>query len=196
MKQKLLFLSSRPIFPVVYGGQIRTAQQLKLLVKKYDVDVLYLNEKGERDRTKDFIKPLGNVTCFHVPRWKSYLQTLYFLFNSLPLQVNYYYSKKVNSYVRANIHKYDVVFCNNIRTAEYVRNIDGIVKAIDFVDAISMNYQKTKDKASGIKRILYTIDYKRVQRYEQTLLTSFDKCAIISEVDKEYLLKWQKIYSL
>ena len=120
--QKLLFISSRPIYPIVGGDQIRTAQQLDFLVERYDVDVLYQSEQfAGQDLVKQSVPSVHKVICFRLPKWKSYLWTLRFLFNRLPLQVNYYYDNKVARYVKAHLSEYDVVFCNNIRTAEYVR---------------------------------------------------------------------------
>ena len=63
---------------------------------------------------------------------------------------------------------------------------------MDFVDAISMNYEKAKLKAHGLQKIIYTIDYKRCKQYEQMVLDVFDRCAIISEVDKQYILQYEK----
>ena len=82
-----------------------------------------------------------------------------------------------------------IVFCNNIRTAEYVRNAQNIIKYIDFVDAISMNYDKAKQLSHGLKRLIYMIDSKRCLEYEQLIIETFDSCAIISDIDKKYIIK-------
>lgn len=192
MKNKALFISSRPIYPIMGGDQIRTAQQLDFLLQKYDVDVVYLCEKYEGELLRKFVPQIKKTFCFKIPRIKCFIQTLRFLINRLPLQVNYYYNTNVSNYINSHIQEYDLVFCNNIRTAEYVRNAQGIIKVLDFVDAISMNYEKAKKEARGLKRIIYSIDYKRCRRYEQLLLRSFDSCAIISEIDKQYIENEQR----
>ncbi len=190
--KKILFISSRPIYPIVGGDQIRTAQQLNFLTEKYCVDVLYLSATNNTEKIQKEQPKIRAEYKFHLPKIISCLHTFYFLFNFLPLQVNYYYSKKAEKYIKNNLYKYDAVFCNNIRTAEYVRKAKGIIKIIDFVDAISMNYEKAKDKASGIKKMIYTIDYQRCKRYEQLIFRTFDSCAIISNVDKQYILYGNK----
>ena len=191
--ERILFISSRPIYPIVGGDQIRTAQQLNFLVQHYEVDVLYLSEHSDgEDLVKQNIPSVNKVICFKLSRLRSYIHTLCFLFNRLPLQVNYYYDSKVAQYVKSHRAEYDLIFCNNIRTAEYARRIKGVRKAIDFVDAISMNYEKAMKHAHGLKKLIYAIDYKRCKRYEQCILSSFDNCAIISEVDKQYILKCQQ----
>lgn len=191
--KKILFISSRPIYPIVGGDQIRTAQQLEFLVKRFKVDVIYQAELfwEQKEPINKYLPSVNKVVCFNLPKWKSYLYTLRFLFNNLPLQVNYYYDDRIQRYLEKHYLEYEFVFCNNIRTAEYVRNLVGIRKFIDFVDAISMNYEKAQKQAHGLKRLIYNIDYKRCLRYEQQILSSFDSCAIISEIDKQYILKCQ-----
>ena len=188
--QKVLFISSRPLFPVVGGDQIRTVQQLEFLLQRYRVDVLYMTESKEQDVTKEHLLSVDNVFCFHVPKWRCYWQTLHFLFNAKPLQVNYYYNKRVQRFIAEHLSEYDMMFCNNIRTAEYVWLAKDVRKYIDFVDAISMNYARAQHKAKGLKKLIYKIDGRRCARYEQQVIRNFDNCAIISEVDKQYLLDY------
>lgn len=193
MKEKILFISSRPIYPIVGGDQIRTAQQLEFLVQRYDVDVLYLYENQVVDDIKTHLPNVQNIFRFHVPKRICYWQALRFLFNSLPLQVNYYYSRKVQHFVNAHLSEYSIVFCNNIRTAEYVRvTKNNVRKYIDFVDAISMNYFKALHQARGLKKLIYYIDSKRCIKYENRIVRDFDRCAIISEVDKKFILNYGK----
>lgn len=194
--KKVLFISSRPIYPITGGDQIRTAQQLEYLSKRYKVDVIYIKTTSLFDRTKENLPSINRVFDVYVPTYKCYLQTLRFLFNKLPLQVNYYYHQTVARIIKERIKDYDMVFCNNIRTAEYVINYTDIYKCMDFVDAISMNYEKAKVVAKGIKKLIYSIDYKRTQIYEQKVLRHFDRCAVISNIDQNYILQCQKKYTL
>ncbi len=187
--KKLLFISTRPILPIVGGDQIRTAQQLKFLLQRYIVDVVYLySDDKNTDLLKTEFPEINDIKTFYSPRWRSVLYTLRFLVNTLPLQVNYYYDSDLKRYIDKHALEYDAIFCNNIRTAEYVIHLTGIIKYIDFVDAISMNYEKAWKKAQGIKKIIYWIDCKRCRKYEKKVLVSFDSCAIISNVDKQYIL--------
>lgn len=187
--KKVLFISSRPLYPIISGIQIRTAQQLEFLMQRYNVDVIYQSEEtGGEKLIREQLPRVGKIICFKLPKWKSYLQTLRFLFNRLPLQVNYYYEKKIQTYIDKHLNEYDIVFCNNIRTTQYVINAKNILKYVDFVDALSMNYEKAQQYTHGIWKWIYAIEYKRCSVYERQVLSSFEHCAIISEVDKQYLL--------
>lgn len=186
-RKKILFISSRPIFPIKDGGQIRTAQQLELLTQNYDVDVIYLTDTQNYSRITDYLPVIKNEYNIIYSKNRSYLNTLKGLLGKLPLQVNYYYSGKLKKWIKKNINDYDAVFCNNIRTAEYVRKYKSIPKYLDFVDAISMNYMNARNFAKWPMSLIYNLDFHRCRRYEQICLKEFDQCAVISEVDKDYL---------
>lgn len=191
--KKILFISSRPIYPIVGGDQIRTAQQLNFLTDRYCVDILYLSATNNTENIQKNQPKIRSEYRFHLPKIVSCLHTFRFLFNYLPLQVNYYYSKKAEKYIKNNLYKYDAVFCNNIRTAEYVRKTKGIIKIIDFVDAISMNYEKARKHANLLMKVVYNIDYHRCKVYESLLLQEFDSAAVISDIDKNYILRNSKV---
>lgn len=189
--KKALFISSRSIYPIICGGQIRTEQQLEFLSKEYDVDVIFLSEE-KNPPLEGYLKFAKSVKYIYRSKLKCMIGTLRFIFNKLPLQVNYYDDSALKSYVKNIADNYDVIFCNNIRTSEVARKVRGPKKIIDFVDAISMNYDKARKHSSGLKKLIYELDYKRCGRYEQLIKDSFDACAIISDIDKKYIESWQK----
>lgn len=186
-RKRLLFISSRPLFPIIGGDQIRTVQQLNFLKEKFDVDVLFISPDNDGIVNNKNIEGVENIISFKVGKLKSIFQTVRFVFNRLPLQVNYYYNKSVAKKIESILSNYDCVFCNNIRTAEYVIDKTGPKKYLDFVDAISMNYDKARHEAKGLNKIIYEIDYRRCRSYEQKCLESFDRCAVISDIDNQYI---------
>ena len=190
VKQKLLILFYRPPYPITGGDKIRMHQNLKILSKQYNIDVLFINNEKTNDNIKNNILEFANnIFIFEFKKYKFYLVTFFgFLLNKRPLQVNYYYFKKIQKWIDKHINNYEIVFCHTIRTAEYVKN-KPMFKIIDFVDAISMNYEKAANKSSfGLWKLLYNIDKKRVLKYELNLLNLFDKKIIISDVDRKYIL--------
>lgn len=189
---KALFISSRPIYPIISGGQIRTEQQLEFLSRKFDVDVVFLTDEKEHE-LKEYLKFANSVKSFYRPKMKCVIETMRFIFNKLPLQVNYYYDLSLQKYIDSVICNYDMVFCNNLRTAEYVRGKKTSTRVIDFVDAISMNYDKARQYSKGLKRLIYEIEFKRCRTYERLIYDEFDGCSIISEVDKHYIESWQEL---
>ncbi len=192
--KKVLILSSKSPYPVHDGAAIRTFQSICLLSEMgFKVDVLYLSENNNLEEVKEGIGSYcENIYNFVITKKQSYLKVLFgLMLNVLPLQVNYFYSRTVRSWIRKNACKYDMIYCNNIRTAIYARGLK-IEKVIDYVDAYSMNYQQARDKLKGLWHWIYTIDYSRCNAFEQKILHEFDKRLIISDVDKEYILSQAK----
>ena len=186
---RALFISSRELYPVIGGDRIRTAQQLEFLSRMFNVDVACLSDRPEYDlgSLRGFIQAYHH---FYRPRWRNVLNTLRAGVNSLPLQVNYYYDQALAHFIEAHVLDYDVVFCNNIRTAEYVMHLSQDKRPLlvmDFVDAISMNYARAKSKSRWPMSWIYSIDEKRVGRYEKQVLERFDRCMAISPADASYI---------
>lgn len=189
--RKILVISSKAPYPLHRGGgAIRTYQMIKSLSKCCDIDLLYITDDKDILTINEGIKKFCNkIVPFYKNKRKHYWSVLKGLFvNRLPLQVNYFYFKDIQKWVDLHISDYDGVFCNNIRTTEYVRKRKGIIKWVDFVDAISMNYEKAQRQVHGIWSWLYRIDHFRCSKYEQNVLAIFDKSMVISEVDKKYIL--------
>jgi len=189
--KRILFVSSRPIYPISGGDQIRTAQQLELLVQRYEVDVVYLTSSKDVYDFRECVPDVGNIYPFYRSKLESVIGTIKSMWNHRPLQVNYYYHSPLRKFIESSVDRYDGIFCNNIRTAEYAIGLN-IKKYIDFVDAISMNYEKAKRVAKGIKKLIFEIDFRRCIKYEQKCLQEFDSCAVISDVDKNYILSCQE----
>lgn len=186
--KKLLFISSRPIFPIIGGDQIRTFQSLRLLCQHFQIHIVIITSQKETEEVNLQYLKYGSYTSFKISKWKHFMNSLRFIFNRLPIQVNYYYFRKIQKYIDSIISSYDLVFCNNIRTSEYVRKYSELDKIIDYVDAISMNYEKARFHAAGLMNWIYNIDYHRCMNYESIILKEFQGASIISSVDKQYIL--------
>lgn len=183
-KKRILVISSKPPFPVQNGAAIRTMQMLHMLSAFYDIDLIY-TYTGQDSRA-GLDKLCKNIYAFRTSALGMISRGILGLFISKPLQCSYFYSSKVNSYVKNNMHKYHLVFCNNIRTAQYVIDIP-CYKIIDYVDAISMNYWGAIKNANLFWKYINKIEYKRLVCYEKRVLMAFDKHIIISSVDKNFI---------
>ncbi|MDR2475362.1 MAG: glycosyltransferase family 4 protein [Bacteroidales bacterium] len=191
MERKVLIINSKSPYPLYTGGEMRTFQMIQLIAQVYDnVDIAYLSNK-DNPVTHEALAPYCDNSYYFRQSGKiaTLLRTLTgWLTGQFPLQVYYFYSSSLQKWIDRNIYQYNIVFCNNIRTAEYVRTKKNVMKIIDFVDAISMNYLRAKEKSRGIWKLLYTIDYKRCIAYEQDLLHRFDRTMIISRIDRDFIL--------
>jgi len=191
--KKVLVLCSRPPYPLNSGGQIRMFNNIKMLSKKYIVDLLYINNDNSRPESLlEMKKYCRNVHSFEFKKYKFIRNTLLGLFrNSKPLQVNYYYFKEMQNWIDKNSNEYNLIFCNHIRTTEYVKNLKKF-KIVDFVDSIAMNYEKALKNSGFLWKLVYLVECKRVREYEAYMNQTFDKSMITSIIDSEYIEKTSK----
>lgn len=186
---KVLVICPQSPYPLHNGSAIRSFQSVRFLkALGYHVDVLYISTKNDIEVVKKGISTYcDNVYFFKRSFILSILRLLLCAFSDRPFQVSLFYSKEADNWIKENINEYKMVYCNNIRTAEYAKNAP-CVKVIDYVDAISMNYKKSGMLLHGILRKVYLIESRRCLKYERTLLSLFDKKIIISDIDKKYIL--------
>ncbi len=189
--KKVLFLNSKSPFPIRDGAAIGTNQYLRFFHDLgYEVDLAYVSEKDDLDTVKSGLKGVcSHFFCFPLPPWQSYLKSMTgLLTNKRPLQVNYYHSHKLEKWIGAHAHEYDILYCQNMRAAQYVSDI-AQYKIWNIVDAFSMNYQSAKKFAKGLWHWIYKIDSRRCCRYEQDLLGKFDKKLIVSKKDRDFIVE-------
>lgn len=165
--KKVLYITSRQIYPITGGREVVLYNYCKGLSKKYGCTVdLFCLENGKiasniQDKL-EFInkifygnKPgllikLKNVLCMSLIRRK------------WPMQVSIYYNEKTLNELKYIIQKeeYDVVICDMARTAEYLRNIEGVYKVLDMNDLISNRYYRQYKSINKDSNILGQLSEK------------------------------------
>jgi len=187
--KKILILSSRIPYPLVGGDRIRIYNTAKTLSKNYEIDLLCLNEgRVESDYLERLKEVFNEVICFSYHPLKFKWNAFKGLFLKKPLQVSYYYFKEIQRWIDEKYRDYDLIFCNHIRTAEYIKNIV-CAKIVDLHDAISMNYARARLNAKGWWKVVYLIENRKLLPYEIKTTDKFDKSFIVSDIDRDYLLR-------
>jgi len=179
MMKKILMISYRFPYPLIDGSRIRIYNIGKILAKKYQVDLLSINEGGiANEDIRETEKIFNKVIPFSFnPIWFK-LNTLKGLFSKDSLQI-YYHHKHYN--------EYDLIFCVHIRMTKYLRNIINVPRVIDFIDATSINYKEAQNNSTGMWKFIYPIENRRALSYELKMLKEFEKVFITSPFDKKYL---------
>lgn len=187
--KKILILSSRVPYPQVGGDRIRIYNTAKTLSKNYEIDLLCLNEgRVESDYLERLKEVFNQVTCFSYHPLRFKWNAFKGLFLKKPLQVSYYYFKEIQRWINERYGDYDLIFCNHIRTVEYIKNI-ACAKIVDLHDAISMNYARAKSNAKGWWKVIYSVENKKLLPYEIKTIDEFDKSFIVSDIDRDYLVR-------
>lgn len=187
--KKLVFLSSRFPYPLNKGDKLRVFYQLKSLSKVFEIHLICIDEKKISDDHIDKIAPFcQSVSCLILPKYKRVFSLFSSLWKRTPLQVAYFYNKKIDRDIQKSIAKIkpDYIHCHLIRTTEYVKGITNIPKSLDFMDAYSSGMQKRLNTETNLfKKLLFRYEQKKLEAYEAKAFEYTDRYCIISNQDKD-----------
>jgi len=132
----------------------------------------------------------NSVQVYVLPLYKRVFQLLLSPFKKLPLQVAFFYNnairKKLEEFI-ATIQP-DHIHCHLIRTTEYVRNVSGIRKSLDFMDAFGKGMEKRAQlERNFLKRMIFTYEKRQLYRYERLVFNYVNCSCIISKQDKNWI---------
>jgi len=183
---------SRVPYPLEKGDKLRIFNQIKILSSKYEVALVALDDPSDRS-SKEAHKVLSEF-CSRVEfvklSWFSiYLNIIKAFFKGLPLQVGYFYSSKAQKCLDESIKSFkpNHIYCQLIRTAEYVKEVKHIPLTLDYMDALSKGIERRIPKATFFLKAILKLELKRLRIYEAEVFNRFDNRTIISEQDRGYI---------
>lgn len=189
MKKRLLFLASRSPVPAVSGEKLKNLSLIKILSKHYDVHFVCLNNRAlsqeEEQELKAFVKSIEVVVQ---PSWRRILRLISSLWNGKPLQINYFYSSKLQKIVNEKAKQCDLLVCTLVRTAEYAKEVS-LPKVLDMGDSIAQNYlQSMRVTTNLFWKMIYFFEGQRLWNYENGILSLFATSFLFNrnEIEKFY----------
>jgi glycosyltransferase involved in cell wall biosynthesis len=188
LKGRLLVLTPRFPYPTIGGDRIRILHLCKALSREFELTLLSMCETREEMRWEPHDGLFKHIWRVHLPRWRSYLNTLCALPGSRPLQLAYYDSAPFRERVELLLPYHDAVVAHLIRTGQYVLD-SPIPRVLEMTDAISMNYlrmQQTSGNHSW-KKLVYRVEQERLQRYETSVVRQFDRVWLTSHADRRFV---------
>ena len=145
MKKKLFVISSRVPYPLDKGDKLRLYHQLNHLNKEFEIMLVSLSENGENKEAQ--IKLNSFVDHVHViplKKWKIYINLALGFLGRKPFQVYYFYQRNTHKKIKSLIESFepDYIYCQLLRSAEYVKDYHHIPKTLDFQDAFSKGIER------------------------------------------------------
>ena len=186
---KLFFLLPRIPYPTEKGDKLRAFNQLKQLSRKHEIILCALNDSVIHEDAEKVLSTYAKYVYFiDISRVSIYLHLVKTLFSDKPLQVGYFYNKRIDGIIRSLIdkHKPDHIFCQLIRVAEYVKGIP-IPKTLDYQDVFSKNVERRLATTPFYMRPFLRMEYRRLLRYEHDVFEMFDNKVIISIPDRDLI---------
>jgi polysaccharide biosynthesis protein PslH len=186
---KLFILLPRVPYPTEKGDKLRAFNQLKQLSKKYEIILCSLNDSYlHEDALAILGKYAKSIYILNIPKPGIIVNLIKTIFSNIPLQVGYFYSKKIKRKINAIIeqHKPDHIFCQLIRVAEYVKDIP-LPKTLDYQDVFSKGVERRLVSTPFYMRPFLKLEYRRLLAYEHDIFSKFDNRIIISEPDRDLI---------
>ena len=188
---KVFVLTSRIPFPLEKGDKLRLHHQLKHLGETHEVTLCCLSDSGLTEEQHGALRPM--VKEIHVVRlslMRRIWRMAWSWASRLPFQVVWFTERKAKRHIRELIqaHQPDVIYCQLVRCAEYVKDLHELPKVLDYMDALSAGmHRRSHTKSSLHQRAtqwLFRTEGTRLARYESRVFDYFDACTIISQNDR------------
>ena len=188
---KVFVLTSRIPFPLEKGDKLRLHHQLKHLGETHEVTLCCLSDSGLTEEQHEALRPM--VKEIHVVRlslMRRIWRMAWSWASRLPFQVVWFTERKAKRHIRELIqaHQPDVIYCQLVRCAEYVKDLHELPKVLDYMDALSAGmHRRSHTKSSLHQRAtqwLFRTEGTRLARYESRVFDYFDACTIISQNDR------------
>ena len=192
---KILAITSRVPWPLEKGDKLRAYNQLRELAANNEVILCALNDTSlHPDAEKELKKFCREVHVLPLGKAGIFFNLLRGFFSGLPMQVAYFTSASAKRRIDDIIHRTqpDRIYCQLIRTAEYVRNVNDIPCVIDYMDVFSKGVERRLQKVNALKRPVFRMEWKRLLRYEENVFVRFGASTIISTQDRDLLPVKQK----
>ncbi|UKN01647.1 glycosyltransferase [Paracrocinitomix mangrovi] len=187
---RLFVLLSRFPYPLEKGDKLRAFHQIKELSKKHEIHLVCLSDQKVKDEWKKEVQQYcKSLNVFELKKGLLYWNTAKQFFTDKPFQVGYFYQKWIQRKINQLIKDIDPdhIYCQLIRTAEYVKNNLNIGKTLDYQDALSKGLYRRAEIAKGIKKSVFLNEAKRLSEYENRIFDYFNHHTIISEQDKNLI---------
>ena len=178
--KKILFICPRNPFSGRYSGDvIRAKKFINYFSRNNYVKVLSPSSKN--------IDKKESKLSYQGFKSSNFLQKIIYILISLfkwkPMQLGYFYSKKIKKYVLNNLDSYDLVFLQSLRVAQYLPENINKKTILDMGDITSKNYYQTSKRLFFLNplKIIYLLEGFLVEKYENFCFMNFSKILLFSK---------------
>ncbi len=189
-QKKIFIILSRVPYPLEKGDKLRAYHQIRALSKDHYISLCCLSDRRtDKETLTELNKITDELDILYLNRWLIYWNVFKMLFSTKPFQIGYFFQKKYKKIIHRKIEELqpDVIYCQLIRVAEYVKDIHNIPKTIDYMDAFSKGMLRRAKIEKGIRKYLLKLEGERLRIYENRIFDYFDHHTIISEQDRYYI---------
>ncbi|MBX2978792.1 MAG: glycosyltransferase [Flavobacteriales bacterium] len=187
---RVLVLLSRVPYPLEKGDKLRAYHLISRLARKHEVFLFCLSDTATDPAHIEHLRKFcKHIEVVRIPRWRILLKLFAAVFSRLPFQVAYFHNAMAQRRVDRAIAEFkpDHVFCQLVRTTEYVRHRYELPKTLDYMDTLSKGMERRTENVPFYLRPIFHAETRRLIRYENLMFDLFDHTVIISAQDRDYI---------
>ena len=188
---KFCILTPRFPFPE-NGGDVLRINNIARYLKSKNHELVLVSFSDEKIQVKEEYYRLYD-TIYTIKRSKifSLFMSLFFSLTGRPIQCGYYFSFNYLKLFRKVINNElpDIYISHLLRMVPYLEITNKQdCSIIEMTDALSKTYTlSSKAKGSSLKKTIYFLEKRLINRYECHVIKSFPKVALVSASDIQYL---------
>ena len=189
---RILYLVHRIPYPPNKGDKIRSFNEIKYLSKRHKIHLACLiDEDRDIGHIKTLEKYCSSVNAVKIDKKIAKLRSLFSLIRNRPLSVSYFFSKNLKRRIDQLLEtqSFDAILVFSSSMAQYVINVKGIPKIMDFVDVDSDKWLQYSKYTRFPYSWLYQIEANRLAKYETNVAETFDHSIFVSEKEVELFKK-------
>jgi sugar transferase (PEP-CTERM/EpsH1 system associated) len=185
---KLLVLTYRLPWHTYTADRYTMLHFIKHFSQRHAITLVAFAESAEEARQEEVLRPYcERVVPVVLPRYKAYGHVLRGLASATPLSVWLYRSRLMMETVQQIVANGDIdlAYVYHLRMGQYLADVHTIPRCIALQPVQVLNLQRFKDHTRHpLWKLAYTLEYRRMRRYELALARQYDRCLLISERDR------------
>ena len=181
--KKILLITTRFPHPILGGDIDRFIGITKSLADKCQIDIVCISNKNKNKKNLNYIS--NNIKVFKVNILVRIINSFLFLLNKKPMQVGFYYSRKMKNYINNISSNYKTIIFHGIRSAQYCPYLFKGKRILEMTDLMSLNFKIIASAMSYFNffKYIYIIDSILLKNYENLVSNYFNKIVLISKGD-------------
>ncbi len=198
---KILFVTNSVPYPPTDGVRIKTYNLLKQLSKKHELYLLSFYQKGV-DSFREISTHLEQLCTIVklIPCNKKKFRNTGVLLNLVnpfvrkPFFTKEYKSEEMKKAVEGFLRnrEIDIIHFDTLGAGQYIEAVKDTAAVLSLNDSLSLSYMdeaRLYPAKNFIKKTKSIIHWLEVYHYEKELCGRFQKCHVVSELDRQYLHK-------
>lgn len=185
---RILYLCHRVPYPPNKGEKIRAYHHLAHLARGHRVHLACLADTREDlDHARSLEKICASVNVVYRSPTVARLVALAALPTGRSLSVAAFDSPELRIRVERRLREEppDLILAYSCAMAQYVEHVQGLPRALDFVDADSEKWRAYGRVRPFPLSTLYALEAERLARYEARMASEFDASIFVSEAEAE-----------